>query len=446
MNSKMLTLDKLPPHSIEAEQGVLGCILTSPKDCLGEALEKLKVKEAFYDLRHQIIFESMDERSDLITLMQSLKDQNVLDQVGGVEYLASLQDKVPSTHNLPNYIDIVHEKYLMRKLVATCSQMAEKVSTHEGRVDELMDEVEQGILEINRDRNTSATKSLAATVDKAIETIENYKKTKGNKDSLSTGFHFLDKVLISGLCGSKMVVIAARPSEGKTTLGMNMMEHMAIDCNKPVGIFSLEMDSDELMMRTICCRSSIGFEQISSGDLSEDNIYEISKVSGKIRRSPMHIDDTGGLTIMQIKSRARRMVQRYGVKIIMIDYLQLVSGSKKRGESNRQQEISDISNSIKSLAKELKIPILILAQLNREIEKEKGRRPRLSDLRESGAIEQDADIVLMPFNPNPTEEGQNEPDEVPMRIFVAKQRGGPRNRLVDVVFHKKFTRFEAAKL
>ena len=444
-------VDRLPPHSPEAEQGVLGCVLLSPNDCMGECVEKFKSgDEVFYDLRHQTIFtvlaEMYDRREaiDVITLQQRLKNQQLLEEVGGIAYLATLPDTVPSAANLRYYLDIVQEKYLLRKMIHTCTDVVSRVYDYEGELDALMDEVERDILRISESRVQSHTSTIKDLVKKAISTIEDFHQRQGLLTGVGTGFADLDK-MTSGLHGGEMIVIAARPSMGKTSLAMNMAEHVAIEQRLPVGVFSLEMTSESLVLRMLCSRSRVNLRNVREGFLAERDFPKLTGAAGKMASAPLFIDDSSGLSILQLRAKARRMAQQFGIKLFVIDYLQLLHSTARRAE-NRQQEIADISNGIKSLAKELDVPIVVLSQLNREIEREKGRPPRLSDLRESGAIEQDADVVGLLYKPKSAsddeEGGGVEEDAVPVNLLIAKQRNGPTGD-VELTFLKSYTRFES---
>ena len=449
--SDMAKVDRLPPHSPEAEQGVLGCVLLAPNDCMGESIEKLKGgTDVFYDLRHQTIFTTLvqmyDGRQaiDVITLQQTLKDRQLLEQVGGISYLASLPDMVPSAANLSYYLDIVQEKYLLRKMIHTCTDVVSRVYDYEGEVDALMDEVERDILRISESRVQSQTSTIKDLVKKAINTIEDFHQRQGMLTGVGTGFTDLDK-MTSGLHGGEMVVIAARPSMGKTSLAMNIAEHVAIDLKLPVGVFSLEMTSESLVLRMLCSRSRVNLRSVRDGFLAERDFPKLTGSAGKLANAPLFIDDSSGLSILQMRAKARRMHQQYGIKLFVIDYLQLLHSTARRAE-NRQQEIADISNGIKSLAKELSVPVIVLSQLNRELEREKNRKPRLSDLRESGAIEQDADVVGLLYKPSSEDDEGGatvEEDAVAVNLLIAKQRNGPTGD-VQLTFLKSFTRFESA--
>lgn len=446
-------VDRLPPHSPEAEQGVLGCVMLSPNECMGDCLTKLKAgSEVFYDLRHQTIFDAMadmfDKREaiDVITLNQRLKDKQLLDEVGGIAYLSMLPDVVPSSANLDYYLDIVLEKWLLRRMIKVCTEVVARVYDFEGEVDGLMDEVERDVLRISESRVQSQTSTMKELVKTAINTIEDFHQRQGILTGIATGFTDLDK-MTTGMHPGEMIVIAARPSVGKTSLAMNIAEYVAIEQKLPVGVFSLEMSADSLVLRMLCSRSRVNLRNVRDGFLAERDFPKLTGAAGKLANAPLFIDDSSGLSILQLRAKARRMYQQYGIKLFVIDYLQLLNSSSRRVE-NRQQEIADISGGIKSLAKELKVPVIVLSQLNREVEREKGRTPRLSDLRESGSIEQDADLVGLLYRPvkqGEDEESANEPSEaIPINLLIAKQRNGPANEDVHLTFLKPYTRFESA--
>jgi replicative DNA helicase len=451
--SDPIKLDRLPPHALDMEQGVLGCQLLSPNDCVGEVVEKLKGigTEAHYDLRHQTIqvelFEMYDKRIpiDVITLQQRLKDKGLLDQVGGIAYLSQLQDAVPSAANLSYYLDIVREKFLLRKMIQTCTEVVGRVYDYEGEVDALLDEVERDVLRISESRVQGGAVTTKELVGKAIHTIENFFSRQGALTGLGTGFTDLDR-MTDGLHGSEMIVIAARPSMGKTSLAMNIAEHVALEDKLPVAVFSLEMSAEALVLRMMCSIARVNLRSIREGFMSESDFPKLTSAAGRLANAPLFIDDTAALSILQLRARARRLHQMHGIQLFVVDYLQLLHSTARRAQENRQQEISDISSGIKALAKELKAPVLVLSQLNRELERDKSRKPRLSDLRESGAIEQDADLVGLLYKPNAGDDddgNMEEADGAPVNLLIAKQRNGPTGD-VNLTFLKSYTRFESA--
>lgn len=445
-------VDRLPPHSIEAEQGVLGCVLLVPHESLAMCIERLRTgSEVFYDLRHRLLYELLvgmldaKEPIDLLTVQQRLKDRNQLDGVGGVAYLLSLCDAVPSAANLGFYLDIVREKHLLRAMIRTCTNVITRVQEHEGEVDQLLDEVERDVLRISEERVEANTRTIKDLVRRAIVTIEEFHQRQGMLTGLSTGFPDFDK-MTTGLHGGEMIVIAARPSVGKTSLAMNVCEHVAVDLRQPVGVFSLEMTAESLVLRMLCSRSRVNLRSVREGFLAERDFPKLTGTAGKLANAPLFIEDTSGLSILQLRAKARRMHNQYGIKLFVVDYLQLLHSTARRAE-NRQQEIADISSGIKALAKELNVPVIVLSQLNREVERDR-REPRLSDLRESGAIEQDADLVGLLYRSTAgnDDEGSapgHEADALPISLLIAKQRNGPTGE-VSLTFLRSITRFESA--
>ena len=465
-------VDRVPPHSIEAEQGVLGCLLLDPSEGLNACLEKLKEPRQlelpkresgqfgrlnhsgttfFYELKHQVIFEAMldlheaQQGIDLITLKQYLSDKRQLEVIGGVAYLSILMNSVPSAANLEYYFNIVWDKYLLRKTVRTCTEIVREAHEHEGEVDRLLDEVESRIQKINEERAGEAASTMKDLVGRAISRIEAFHERQGGFSGLSTGFLDFDK-MTDGMHEAEMIVIAARPSMGKTSLAMNIVEHVALQENVPVGVFSLEMTAESLVTRMICSHARLDFKHLRDGMLNGNDFQRITQTAGKLHKAPLFIDDTPGLSILQVRAKARRMRSQHGVKLIVVDYLQLLHSTSRRASDNRQQEVAEISSGIKSLAKELGVPIIVLCQLNREMEREKNRKPRLSDLRESGSIEQDADLVGLLYKAYSEDEDGASPDGgdgMPVNLLLAKQRNGPTGD-VPLVFLKQFTRFESA--
>jgi len=447
-------LTRVPPHSLEAERGVLGCLLLDPNEGINLAVEKLKKgKECFYDLRHQELYEELvtmhDERVgiDLLTVRQRLKDKNKLEAIGGMEFLISLQEATPSALNLPYYLDIVREKFALRRVVQVCSEAVGRVYDPEQStdVDSLLDGVEKDIMGVTGDATESQDQSIQDLVRKAIEQIEKLHGNPGEVTGIPTGFPDLDK-MTTGLHGSEMIVIAARPSMGKTSLAMNIAEYVCVEKELPVGVFSLEMPANQLVMRMLCSLAKVNLRNVREGFLMQSDFPKLTNAASRLSKAPLYIDDSAGLSILQLRAKARRMWQQHNIQLFVIDYLQLLKSTAARAE-NRQQEIADISNGIKALAKELNVPVIVLAQLNRELEKrEAGAAPKLSDLRESGAIEQDADLVGMLYRPKvDSEDDGAEPGDhegVPVNLLIAKQRNGPTGD-VHLTFLKAFTRYES---
>ncbi|HTA95319.1 MAG TPA: replicative DNA helicase, partial [Verrucomicrobiae bacterium] len=383
---------------------------------------------------------------DVITVQQKLKDKQLLEQIGGIAYLSQLQDSVPSAANLSYYLEIVREKFLLRKMIQTCTEVVGRVYDYEGEVDALMDEVERDVLRISESRAQDGVATTKDLVTKAIGTIENFFSRKGTLTGLATGYADLDR-MTDGLHGQEMIVIAARPSMGKTSLAMNIVEHVVLELKLPVAVFSLEMGAEALILRMMCSIARVNLRSIREGFMSESDFPKLTSAAGKLANSKLFIDDSAGLSILQLRARARRLAQQHDVKLFVVDYLQLLHSTARRSQENRQQEISDISSGLKALAKELKVPVLVLSQLNREMERDKNRKPRLSDLRESGAIEQDADLVGLLYKPNAGDDedgaAAEEADGLPVNLLIAKQRNGPTGD-VNLTFLKNYTRFESA--
>lgn len=453
-------VDRLPPHSLEAEQCVLGCLLQSANEGVAYCVERFKDASVFYDLRHQTIFTVLvemwerKEAIDELTVGQRLRDKQQLDAVGGYVYLSSLINAVPSAANLAYYADIVREKFILRRLIQTCTSIIGRAYEEQDEVEQLMDEVERDVLRISEDRIEPTSKPIKDLVATAVTRIEEYFQRRGALTGLETGFTDFDK-MTSGLHGGDMIVIAARPSVGKTSLAMNIAEHVAIELKQPVGVFSLEMTAEALVMRMLCSQARVNLRNIREGFMSEHDFPKLLTATGKLSGAPLFIDDSAALSILQLRARARRMWQQYGIKLFIVDYLQLLHSTARRAEQNRQQEIADISSGLKALAKELGVPVIVLSQLNREVERDRSRKPRLSDLRESGAIEQDADLVGLlyradPKNPGKAAAGDDEEDGgapegdvIPVNLLVAKQRNGPTGD-VRLTFFRSYTRFENA--
>lgn len=421
-------LDKLPPHSPEAEQGVLGCCLLDPQSCIGETVLTVQQRPMFYDLRHEAIYAGMvrmwdaSEPIDLITLQQRLKLDGVLEDIGGVAYLAALPDMVPSAANLSAYLTILEEKYLLRAMGRTCAAVGLRIQEWEGDVREFLDQVEADVLAVNRAASAGAMLDMKALVLKAIDQMEHMSRGVGMLGGLRTHLGYYDK-MTGGLHGGEMIVFAGRPSVGKTSLAMNIAANVALREKKPVGVFSLEMSARDLTMRLMCAEAEANFHQIRTGFMSNAETTAIALAAKKIAAAPIHIDDAPAQTILQVRAKARRMASEHQVKLIVVDYLQLM---KSPSADTRQEEIADISAGLKALAKELDIPVIALSQLNRESAKNKNRKPQLEDLRESGAIEQDADLVQMLYRPKGDgDEDDDAAQEFPVNGLIAKQRNGP---------------------
>jgi replicative DNA helicase len=437
------------PYSEDAEKGVLCCLVLSPREVGDLCILRLH-PTAFHAPAHRIIYELVIEFSDkskpidFISLKQTLKDRGLLDEVGGPEFLNQIYTFVPTAANAGYYIDIVREKYLLRRLILACNGLATRCYDDQENVEPLLDDAERQIFEITGDHVQIDVVPTKELVMEAIEQIEKIYENRGSVTGLSTGFTEFDR-MTSGLHGAEMVVIAARPSMGKTALAMNIAEHVSIDSGKPVAVFSLEMSSQQLVQRLLCSRAKVDLQRVRNGFLSERDFPNLTAAASRLATAKLFIDDTPGLTIAELRAKARRLYSAHQIQLLVIDYLQLLRSTSRRAQDNRQIEISEISAGIKALAKELRIPVIVVAQLNRQPDTraKEGGRPRLSDLRESGSIEQDADVVglLVRSEYYETDDEAKQEKAGEADLIIAKQRNGPTGD-IPLTFLKQFTRFE----
>jgi len=443
-------IHRAPPHSVEAEQGVLGSMLISPRETIAECVERIN-EEYFYIPAHQTIYEVLvdlwnaGQVIDLITFTQILRDRNLLDAVGGAAFVTSLYTFVPTAANVGYYIDIVRDKYILRQIIATSTESVRRAFEEQEDVNDLLDEVEQRIFAVGEDRFKGQMLSMKEQVMSTLESIEKLFENKGAITGLATGFRDFDK-LTSGLHSAEMIVIAARPSMGKTALAMNIAEHVGIQLKMPVAIFSLEMSAQQLVQRMLCSRARVNLAKTRDGFLAESDFPKLTHAASKLAEAKIFIDDSAGLSILELRAKARRLKAQQDVQLIVVDYLQLLRSTSRRAQDNRQLEISEISAGLKGLAKELKIPIIVVAQLNRNPETRTGSGkgvPRLADLRESGSIEQDADLVGLLVREEYYADSDDERKEMEGKaeLIIAKQRNGPIGE-VKLTFLKEFTRFE----
>jgi replicative DNA helicase len=437
------------PQSLDAEKGLLGSVLLS-STVLDDSISQIEAGH-FHLPAHQKIFELLVEMRnagkpiDLISVTQHLEDRKLLDEVGGASVVTDLLTFVPTAANADYYREILCEKYLLRKVITVCTEYAARSYDEQGDVKLLVDEVEQKILEIGEERVSSSIPTMKEMVNDAITSIEQLVANKGGITGLSTGFHVLDN-MTSGLHAGEMFVIAARPSMGKTALAMNIAEHVALDAGKPVAVFSLEMSSPQLVQRLLCSRARVDSKKLRDGFIGKQELGSISSAAGLLSKAKMFVDDTPGLSILELRAKARRLHNRENIQLVVIDYLQLLRSNTRRAQENRQIEIAEISYGVKALAKELKIPVIVLAQLNRNPESRTGDakgRPRLSDLRESGSIEQDADVVALLVREKYYAEDEEARKEAEGKatLIIAKQRNGPTGD-VPLTFLEDYTRFE----
>ncbi len=444
-------IHRLLPQDSHAEQGVLSSILLAPKEVGGLCVEKGIRKDHFHIPAHSSIYEVLlemyDQRQpiDLITLTANLRNRKLLDQVGGPAFVTDLFTFLPTAANASYYLEILEEKYTLREIIRVCTEYAARSYDEQGDVTSLLDEVETRVLALSQERYKDKTASMKDQVMAAIHSIEELYANRGGLTGISTGLDTLDK-MTDGLHKAEMFVIAARPSMGKTALAMNIAEYVAIEGKKPVAVFSLEMSASQLVQRLLCSRARVDLGNVRNGLLSERDFPALTTAASKLAESKIFIDDTAGLSILELRAKARRLKSQHGIEAIFIDYLQLLRSTTRRAQDNRQIEIAEISSGLKALAKELDIPIVVLAQLNRNPEGRTGEakgRPRLSDLRESGSIEQDADVVglLVREEYYADSDEEKKESEGKATLIIAKQRNGPVGD-VPLTFLKQFTRFE----
>ena len=422
-------------------------MLISPREIIAECVERI-TEEYFYVPAHQTIYTVLVELwnagagIDLITFTQTLRDRNLLETVGGAAFITSLYTFVPTAANVMYYLEIVREKYVLRQIIAACTESVRRAYDEQDEVNNLLDEVEQKVFAVGEDRFKGQMPGMKEQVMGALESIEQLWERRGGITGISTGFSELDR-MTNGLHEAEMIVIAARPSMGKTALAMNIAEHVAISSKLPVAVFSLEMSSQQLVQRLLCSRARVNLQKVREGFLAERDFPSLTSAASKLAEAQIYIDDTAGLSILELRAKARRLKAQKDIQLIVIDYLQLLKSTTRRAQDNRQLEISEISSGIKGLAKELKLPIIVLAQLNRQPEARSGGKPRLSDLRESGSIEQDADLVGLLVRPEVYEEDEDAKAEKAgeAELIIAKQRNGPVGE-VPLTFLKEFTRFE----
>ncbi len=420
----------------------LGCMLLS-REALDLAAEKLS-PESFYEPAHRTLFTAILDLYkgghvvDLVTLGDKLESLGKLDAVGGAVYLTKLGDSVPTTAHAESYFEIVSDKAVLRDLIHTATDIVKRCYDAEEDVDELLDGVETSIFDVAEKRVGESFTPMKRIATGVVDKIEKLSEHKQFVTGVPTGFPDLDR-LTSGLQNSDLVVLASRPSMGKTALALNIAEYVSLESGDkiPVAIFSLETSADQVVQRMLCSRAGVDSQRVRRGFLKKSEWPEIIRAAGELTEAPIYLNDAAALNVLQVRAIARRLKSTYDIKLVIVDYLQLLRGIAKRYD-NRQQEISDMSRSLKALARELKVPVLLLSQLNREVENRPNKRPQLSDLRESGAIEQDADVVLLLVRPD-----YYDPDDRPgvAELIVAKQRNGPVGK-IELVFLKEFTRFE----
>jgi len=433
---------KLPPQHIEAEQSILGGILIE-NEAINRVTEILDADD-FYRDAHRKIFNALinlserDEPADLITLTNELQKLDQLDAIGGASYVASLIDSVPTAANIQYYARIVKEKALLRNLIQRSTEIITQSYEDRGDVEGFLDEAERSIFEISEKRVRPSFYPIREIVKESFATIEKLFKKKEAVTGVPSGFKELDR-MTAGFQPSDLIIIAGRPSMGKTAFCLDVAEYAAIDNKIPVAIFSLEMSKEQLVIRMLCSQAHVEGTRLRTGYLNESDWPKLTIAAGSLSESPIYIDDSAALSVLEMRAKARRLKSDHGLGMLIVDYLQLMKG-RARVES-RQQEISEISRSLKALAKELNIPVIAVSQLSRKTEERTGNRPQLSDLRESGAIEQDADLILFIYRDEVYNRDPDNPNRGKAEVIIGKQRNGPIGK-VDLAFLDKFTTFK----
>ncbi len=435
-----MELGKIPPHDIEAEQAILGCMLTD-RDSVINAIEILK-EDAFYREDNRAIYSAIlslyakSEPIDIITVKAELVENGNFERIGGLDYLASLPEKVPTTSNVDKYIKIVDEKAMMRSLINTANELVSLGYDETEEVDRIMDLAEKKVFELAQKKNTKGYTPIKDVLVESFAKLEELYNQKGRISGLTTGFKDLD-YKTSGLHNSDLIVIAARPAMGKSAFAINIATNVALQAKKPVAIFNLEMSKEQVGNRILCSEALVDSNKIRTGQIEDDDWVKLASTLGRLSEAPIYIDDTAGISIMEIRAKCRKLKLEKDIGLVVIDYLQLVQGSGTKN-STREQEISEISRSLKILAKELNIPVIALSQLSRSVEKRDDKRPMLADLRESGAIEQDADIVMFLYRDDYYNEDSEKKNVA--EIILAKHRGGATGT-IDLAWLASYTKF-----
>ena len=431
---------RVPPQNIDAEKSVLGSLLID-EEAIGAAIEILD-ETWFYEQAHRQIFRAVLElynqrkNVDLITLSDKLKSDGTLEQIGGVSYLSFLIDLVPSAANVEHYANIVKEKGVLRRLIRNATNIIAESYESIGNVDEVVDNAERLIFEVADLKQRTQSVHIKDLVRQSIEKLDFLYQRKQHVTGIPTGFEKIDH-MTSGLQNSDLIIIAGRPSMGKSALAISMAEYVGIEQKQGVAIFSLEMSKEQLVQRMLCSQARVDAHKVRSGFLAPADWPKLTAAAGRLSESKIFIDDTPAISVLELRAKARRLKANQGIELIILDYLQLMRSTIQ--SENRQQEISEISRSLKALARELSVPVIALSQLSRAVESRQDHKPQLSDLRESGAIEQDADLVVLLMREeyyNPTEENKGVAD-----VMIAKQRNGPVGT-VKLAFIKEYMRFE----
>ncbi|MFC1624001.1 replicative DNA helicase [Candidatus Omnitrophota bacterium] len=435
-----LNLEKMPPQNLEAEMAILGSMLIE-EHAIADAIEVLD-SSCFYNEANRKIFECIlklytdNKAVDIVTLIEQLKQREELDKIGGATYITSLTTVVPTAANIKHYAHIVKEKSILRNLIFTATNIVSESYDSHGEVEKILDRAERMIFEISSRKVDTNFAPIKEVIKNSIETIDNLYQKKAHVTGIATGFSDFDS-LTAGLHPSDLIVFAGRPSMGKSAFIASIAEHVGLVEKVPMVIFSLEMSKEQLAQRMLCSHARVNAHNVRTGFLSQSDWPRLTNAAGKLSEAPIFIDDTASLSVLEIRAKSRRLKSQHNIQLIIVDYLQLMQGL--RGSENRQQEISEISRSLKALARELNVPLIAVSQLSRAVETRQDHRPQLSDLRESGAIEQDADLVGLLLREeyyNPTEENRGIAE-----IIIAKQRNGPVGSL-RLTFIREYAKFE----
>ncbi|MCJ0537647.1 replicative DNA helicase [Enterococcus cecorum] len=441
--------ENVPPQDIEAEQAVLGAIFLDA-EALVEAMAVIEPQD-FYRRAHQIVFRSMialndrNENIDIITLKSQIESENTLEDVGGISYLTELSQVTPTASGVAHYAKIVKDKSTLRELIQAATKIVKEGYSQEGSVEEIVEAAEKGILNVSEKRNSTGFQAIADVLNSTMEHIDRLSQQNEDITGLPTGYPELDK-MTAGLQPEELIILAARPAVGKTAFALNIAQNIGTRTDRSVAIFSLEMGAESLVNRMLCAEGTIEAGHLRTGQLTEQEWHNLIMAMGSLSNTSIFIDDTPGIKVSEIRARCRRLAQEKGnLGLILIDYLQLIEGS---GRESRQQEVSEISRQLKKLAKELKVPVIALSQLSRSVEQRQDKRPVLSDIRESGSIEQDADIVAFLYREDyyqrqGTEEDKNEEEQAVddvIEVIIEKNRSGARGT-VELLFKKEYNKF-----
>ncbi|HJA41444.1 MAG TPA: replicative DNA helicase [Firmicutes bacterium] len=432
-------IDRVPPHNLEAEQAVLGALFIDEKAII--KISEILVPEDFYRSAHQKIYQAMltlynqNMPIDIVSVVETLTQKNQVEDIGGTTYIRELAMSVPTAANVLFYAEIVEEKSVLRNLIRTATEIVTEGYMREGNVEELLNEAEKNILSVSQNIKTGNFKGIQdVLVDVHSHIVAMYQK-KDDITGIPSGFPDLDR-MTAGFQKNDLIIVAARPSVGKTAFALNIAQSVATKTDETVAIFSLEMGAEQLVMRMLCAEGNLDAQRMRTGKLTPEDWGKLSLALGSLSNSKVFIDDTPGIRVNDIRTKCRRLAQEHGLGMVVIDYLQLIQGGKSK--ENRQQEVSEISRTLKEIARELQVPVIALSQLSRSVEARQDKRPMMSDIRESGSIEQDADIVAFLYRDDYYEKETEKKDII--EIIIAKQRNGPVGT-VELAFRKEYNKF-----